>query len=74
MLKKPGIILVMVLFAMLVIFTAQNYEVVKLQFLFWSFTASRAIVIFFTLLIGIIMGWFFIYLTKQGKTLKVCGS
>jgi hypothetical protein len=63
----------MVLSAMLVIFTAQNYEVVKLQFLFWSFTASRAIVIF-NPVDEHNHGRGFIYLTKQGKTLKVCGS
>ncbi|NQT23644.1 MAG: LapA family protein, partial [Candidatus Omnitrophica bacterium] len=39
-----------------VIFTTQNYEVVKLQFLLWSFETSRAIIIFASLVIGFIIG------------------
>ena len=50
-------IVVLVLMLFLVIFTAQNYEVVKIQFLFWSFQTSRAIVIFATLILGIVIGW-----------------
>ncbi len=50
-------IVVLILMLFLVIFTAQNYEVVKIQFLFWSFQTSRAIVIFATLFIGIVTGW-----------------
>ena len=48
---------VLILLLLLVIFTLQNYEVVKIQFLFWSFQTSRAIVIFATMFIGIILGW-----------------
>jgi uncharacterized integral membrane protein len=40
----------------LVIFATQNYEVVKVKFLAWSFETSRAIVIFISLLIGFIIG------------------
>ncbi|MFH1458300.1 MAG: LapA family protein [Candidatus Omnitrophota bacterium] len=50
-------ILVLILLLHLVIFAVQNYEIVKIQFLFWSFRTSRAIVIFSTLFIGIIIGW-----------------
>lgn len=50
-------ILVLMLLLLLVIFAVQNYEIVKIQFLFWSFQTSRAIVIFSTLFIGIIIGW-----------------
>ena len=49
--------LLLMLLVLLVIFTTQNYELVKIQFLFWSFKTSRAIVIFATLFIGIIIGW-----------------
>ena len=48
---------VLILLLLLVIFTTQNYELVKIQFLFWSFKTSRAIIIFVTLFIGIIIGW-----------------
>ena len=50
-------ILVLILLVILVIFTAQNYEVVRIQFLFWSFETSRAIIIFSTLVIGVLIGW-----------------
>jgi uncharacterized integral membrane protein len=49
--------LVLILLLLLVIFTAQNYEVVEIKFLFWSFKTSRAIILFSTLLTGIIIGW-----------------
>lgn len=48
--------LVLLLLLVSVIFTAQNYEVAKIQFLFWSFQTSRAIIIFLALLIGILIG------------------
>ena len=51
------LMLILILLLLLVIFTAQNYEVVKIQFLFWSFQTSRAIIIFSTLCIGVIIGW-----------------
>ncbi|MFH1776016.1 MAG: lipopolysaccharide assembly protein LapA domain-containing protein [Candidatus Omnitrophota bacterium] len=49
-----AIVLILMLF--LVIFTVQNSEVLKIRFLFWSFSTSRAIIIFVTLLIGVIIG------------------
>jgi len=48
---------ILTLLFFLVVFTAQNYDVVKIQLLFWSFETSRAIIIFSTLLMGIIIGW-----------------
>ena len=50
-------IVILILMLFLVVFTAQNYEVVAIQFLFWSFQTSRAIIIFATLAIGIFIGW-----------------
>ncbi len=50
-------VLILILLLLLVIFTAQNYEVVEIKFLFWSFKTSRAIVIISTLFTGIIIGW-----------------
>ncbi|MFC1592853.1 lipopolysaccharide assembly protein LapA domain-containing protein [Candidatus Omnitrophota bacterium] len=48
---------VLLLLLLLVIFTTQNYELVEIKFLFWSFQTSRAIIIFVTLFIGVIIGW-----------------
>jgi uncharacterized integral membrane protein len=47
---------ILLLLLVSVIFTAQNYEVVKIQFLFWSFQTSGAIIIFSALVIGILIG------------------
>jgi len=58
-------LLVLVLMMILVIFTAQNYEVVKLRFMVWSFQTSRAIVIFSTLFIGIVIGWITAFLKNR---------
>lgn len=41
----------------LVIFSVQNYGVVKIQFLFWSFQTSRAIMFYVTLALGVVIGW-----------------
>jgi len=49
-------VVVLTLLLLLVIFTVQNYEVVKIQFLLWSFQTSRALVIFLALTIGFIIG------------------
>ncbi|MBL7170453.1 MAG: LapA family protein [Candidatus Omnitrophica bacterium] len=58
-------IIILILMLLLVIFTAQNYEAVAIQFLFWSFQTSRAIIIFGTLLLGIIIGWTSFYMWKR---------
>ena len=50
------LILVLILFILAVIFTIQNYEVVEINFLFWSFNMSRAIIIFSSILIGLVIG------------------
>ena len=58
---------VLILLLLLVIFTAQNYEVVEISFLFWSFKTSRAIILFVTLLIGVIIGWIIALVIKRQK-------
>ncbi|KPJ65686.1 MAG: hypothetical protein AMJ45_04720 [Syntrophobacter sp. DG_60] len=50
-------VIILILLLLLVIFAAQNYEVVKIQFLFWSLKTSRAVVVFSALFIGIVIGW-----------------
>jgi len=58
-------VVILVLMLFLVIFTAQNYDIVRIQFLLWSFETSRAIVIFATLFIGVIIGWTSFYIWKR---------
>ncbi|MFH1062820.1 MAG: LapA family protein [Candidatus Omnitrophota bacterium] len=49
--------LIIIALLLLVIFVAQNHEAVEIKFLFWGFTTSRAIVLFSTLAVGMIIGW-----------------
>jgi len=52
------LILIIILASLAVIFLTQNVAVVEVSFLFWSISMSRALLIFFTLVIGFILGWF----------------
>ena len=52
------ITLVVILACLALIFVAQNIEVVTVRFLFWEISMSRAVLLFFSLLIGFIIGWF----------------
>ncbi len=40
------------------IFVLQNIPAVSVSFLFWDISMSRAVLIFFSLLIGFVIGWF----------------
>lgn len=50
--------LLLVITGVAVIFITQNVAVVEVNFLFWSIAMSRALLIFFTLAIGFVLGWF----------------
>lgn len=45
------------LIALLLLFSAQNYQVVRVRFLFWHLDMSRAVLILLVLAAGIIIGW-----------------
>jgi putative membrane protein len=49
--------LTLALLLLVVIFTVQNATVVPVNFLFWKIEISRALLIFFTFVIGVIVGW-----------------
>jgi len=57
------------LLLMVVVFTAQNYETVRVSFLFWSFRTSQAILIFSALFIGVVAGWLTAKRRKEGPRL-----
>ncbi|WP_455233960.1 LapA family protein [Thiogranum longum] len=42
---------------LVVLFIVQNAAVVEIRFLFWTFAMSRALMIFFVLAIGVLLGW-----------------
>lgn len=50
------ILLVLIIVALVTIFSVQNAMPVAISFLFWKFEASLAIVIFLSVLAGIIIG------------------
>jgi len=52
--KMLGII---ILLLGVVLFTLQNTEQVQVHFLFWQFSASRALMLFIVLAIGFFSGW-----------------
>lgn len=50
--------LILILSSLAVVFIAQNVAVVEIGFLFWRASMSSALLIFFTLMIGFVLGWF----------------
>ncbi|MFA5099382.1 MAG: lipopolysaccharide assembly protein LapA domain-containing protein [Candidatus Omnitrophota bacterium] len=49
-------IVIVSILLLLIVFTAQNYETVRIKFLAWSFQSSSAISIFISLMIGFLVG------------------
>ena len=54
------------LIGLVVIFVLQNTQVVEVRFLFWTVSMSRALMLFGTLVIGLIGGWL-LSLPKRSK-------
>jgi uncharacterized integral membrane protein len=52
------LIVIIILACVAVLFITQNVAAVEVSFLFWSISMSRALLIFFTLAIVFILGWF----------------
>ncbi|MBU0503518.1 MAG: LapA family protein [Candidatus Omnitrophota bacterium] len=48
--------IVVTVLIIVIVFTAQNYELVQIKFMAWSFKSSSAITIFVSLVIGFIVG------------------
>lgn len=53
-----AIILMIIVACLAVVFTIQNVAAVTVSIFFWEISLSLALLIFFTLAIGFIMGWF----------------
>jgi len=52
------LVLILALSILAVLFIAQNVAIVDISFLVWQASMSSALLIFFTLVIGILLGWF----------------
>lgn len=50
--------LMLCLSGMAVVFIAQNVAIVEISFLFWRSSMSSAVLIFLSLMIGCVFGWF----------------
>ncbi|MGZ3594884.1 MAG: lipopolysaccharide assembly protein LapA domain-containing protein [Syntrophales bacterium] len=66
------LILILISAGLAIIFIAQNAPVVDVRFLFWNVSMSRALLIFFLLIIGFALGWFlhsyFVYLKSKDES------
>jgi uncharacterized integral membrane protein len=52
------LILILILSSLAVLFVAQNVAPVEIGFLYWRASMSSALLIFFTLMTGFVLGWF----------------
>ena len=64
------LIILLVLSVLLVVFAVQNYEVVTIQFLFWSFQTSRTIILFGSFIIGVLVGLMAAFVIKKQSQKK----
>ncbi len=64
------IVLLLVVVAIVAIFSVQNAMPVAITFLFWKFEASLAIVIFLSVLAGMIVGAIIVSLLRIKPSLK----
>lgn len=55
--KSVKLVAAIVLAVLVVVFAIQNMEVVGVEFLIWTWTGSRALVMFVVFLAGIAVGW-----------------
>lgn len=65
--------LIAILFLLVLIFLAQNSQVVTVTFLFWEISMSRALLIFFLFLIGLILGWLLHSFSSYSRNRKISG-
>ena len=65
------LILILTLAGLAVLFIIQNIAIVEISFLFWTVQMSRALLMFFLVAIGIIIGWFLhsFFNHRTGKTI-----
>ncbi len=52
---------------LLVIFIVQNVAVMEIKFLFWKMSMSRSLIMFFLVIIGIAIGWFWKGVSVRNK-------
>ena len=69
-------VVVIVFFAIFIVFVLQNTQVVEVRFWFWKTQASRALVLLITFAVGLAFGWLISFWRRKsparnnGKAIK----
>jgi lipopolysaccharide assembly protein A len=61
------VLLILVLAGLLVLFIIQNVAVVEIQFLFWSVSISRSLLMFIVFGVGVLAGWILTSVLRSEK-------
>ncbi|MBN2398365.1 MAG: LapA family protein [Deltaproteobacteria bacterium] len=64
------LVVCLILAGLVVLFIVQNVTVIEVRFLFWTLSMSRALLMFFILAIGIIVGWFLRSLSASRREIE----
>jgi uncharacterized integral membrane protein len=67
------LIIVLIIMSVVTVFSVQNAMPVVISFLFWKFEASLAIVLFFSVLAGVVIGVSAAYLIRMKLSKKKLG-
>ena len=62
---------IIILLAIVTIFSVQNAAIVTISFIFWKFEASLAIVIFLSVLLGVIVGGIIVLSIRASKKKQI---
>jgi uncharacterized integral membrane protein len=66
-----ALVLIIILLAIVTIFSVQNAAIVTISFIFWKFEASLAIVIFLSVLLGVIVGGIIVLSIRASKKKQI---
>ncbi len=55
--KNLKLVIAIALAVLVVVFAVQNAQPVGVEFLIWTWTASRALILFVVFLVGVAVGW-----------------
>ena len=66
-----ALVLIIILLAIVTIFSVQNAAIVTISFIFWKFEASLAIVIFLSVLLGVITGGIIVLSIRASKKKQI---
>jgi uncharacterized integral membrane protein len=71
---NPRLLLLLILSSLAVLFIAQNAAVVEIGFLYWHTSMSSALLIFFSLITGFVLGWFMHSYLLHRRTMNNSGK